>query len=63
MDLELKGKTVLVTGSTAGIGFAAARTFAAEGAAVIINGRKQERVDAAIAEMGQWVRSKLGLAK
>ena len=57
MDLELKGKTVLVTGSTAGIGFAAARTFAAEGAAVIINGRKQERVDAAIAEIQRVQRS------
>ena len=48
MDLQLKGKKVLVTGSTAGIGFAAARGFAAEGAAVIINGRRQERVDAAV---------------
>jgi NAD(P)-dependent dehydrogenase (short-subunit alcohol dehydrogenase family) len=48
MDLQLKGKKVLVTGSTAGIGFAGARAFAAEGASVIINGRTQERVDAAI---------------
>jgi NAD(P)-dependent dehydrogenase (short-subunit alcohol dehydrogenase family) len=48
MDLQLKGKKVLITGSTAGIGFAAARAFAAEGASVIINGRTQERVDTAI---------------
>src|ERR1700745_787006 len=51
MDLQLKGKKVLVTGSTAGIGFAAARAFAVEGALVIINGRKQDRVDSAIAQI------------
>lgn len=47
MDLQLKGKIALVTGSTAGIGFAIAEGLAAEGAAVIINGRTQQRVDAA----------------
>ena len=51
MDLQLKGKKVLVTGSTAGIGFASARAFSAEGASVIINGRTQERVDNAIREI------------
>src|ERR1700758_1958709 len=51
MDLQLKGKKVLVTGSTAGIGFAAARAFAMEGASVVINGRKQDRVDSAIAQI------------
>src|SRR6201993_2818883 len=51
MDLQLKGKKVLVTGSTAGIGFAAGRAFALEGASVIINGRKQDRVDSAIAQI------------
>jgi NAD(P)-dependent dehydrogenase (short-subunit alcohol dehydrogenase family) len=51
MDLELKGKRVLVTGSTAGIGFASARASSAEGASVIINGRTQERVDNAIREI------------
>ncbi|KTC90293.1 SDR family oxidoreductase [Fluoribacter dumoffii] len=44
MDLKLKNKTALVTGSTAGIGFAIARILADEGATVIINGRTQERV-------------------
>src|SRR5258708_7578995 len=48
MDLELTGKTVLVTGSTAGIGFAIAALFAQEGAAVVVNGRSQKRVDEAI---------------
>jgi NAD(P)-dependent dehydrogenase (short-subunit alcohol dehydrogenase family) len=51
MDLQLAGKKVLVTGSTAGIGFAAATAFAAEGASVVVNGRTQERVDAAIARI------------
>ena len=54
MDLQLKGKKVLVTGSTAGIGFAAARAFALEGASVVINGRKQDRVDSAIAQIRKF---------
>jgi NAD(P)-dependent dehydrogenase (short-subunit alcohol dehydrogenase family) len=49
MDLGLKEKRVLISGSTAGIGFAAARAFAGEGAAVIINGRTEERVSSAVA--------------
>ncbi len=49
MDLRLTGKTALVTGSTAGIGFAIARSLAGEGARVYLNGRTQARVDAAIA--------------
>lgn len=51
MDLQLKGKKALVTGSTAGIGFATARVLAAESASVIVNGRTQQRVDHAIAEI------------
>src|SRR5271156_4402726 len=51
MDLQLAGKKVLVTGSTAGIGFATASAFAVEGASVIVNGRTQQRVDAAIAKI------------
>jgi NAD(P)-dependent dehydrogenase (short-subunit alcohol dehydrogenase family) len=48
VELELDGRRALVTGSTGGIGFAAARLLAAEGASVIVNGRGQERVDAAV---------------
>ena len=51
MDLQLKGKKALVTGSTAGIGFATARVLAAESASVVVNGRTQKRVDAAVAEI------------
>ncbi|MEO0375983.1 MAG: SDR family NAD(P)-dependent oxidoreductase [Cyanobacteria bacterium P01_A01_bin.17] len=51
MDLQLTNKRALVTGSTAGIGFAIAKTLAAEGADVIINGRSQESVDGAIAKL------------
>ncbi|MFZ3343481.1 MAG: SDR family NAD(P)-dependent oxidoreductase [Terriglobales bacterium] len=49
VDLKLSGKTALVTGSTAGIGFAIAQSLANEGAHVYVNGRTQGRVDAAIA--------------
>src|ERR1022692_716724 len=49
LDLRLTDKVVLVTGSTAGIGFATARSLAAEGAHVYVNGRTQERVDTAVA--------------
>src|SRR5437762_6463536 len=48
MNLQLNGKKALVTGSTAGIGFAIARALAREGASVVITGRTQERVDEAI---------------
>jgi NAD(P)-dependent dehydrogenase (short-subunit alcohol dehydrogenase family) len=48
VDLGLRGKRALVTGSTAGIGLATARLLAAEGAAVIVNGRTEERVSAAL---------------
>ena len=55
MDLKLADKTVLVTGSTAGIGFAIARSLAGEGAHVYLNGRTQERVDAAMAAIQSHV--------
>lgn len=49
MNLGIDGKRALVTGSTAGIGFATARALAREGAKVILNGRTRARVDAAVA--------------
>jgi NAD(P)-dependent dehydrogenase (short-subunit alcohol dehydrogenase family) len=48
MDLGLKGKTAVVSGSTAGIGFAIAAALAAEGASVVVNGRTEARVAAAV---------------
>lgn len=51
MDLGLEGQTALVTGSTAGIGLAAAVAFAREKARVVVNGRSEERVQKAIAHV------------
>ncbi len=51
MDLQLKNKIALVSGSTAGIGFAIAKQLAAEGAHVIVNGRTSQRVDAAVKQI------------
>jgi NADP-dependent 3-hydroxy acid dehydrogenase YdfG len=51
MDLQLRDKLALVTGSTAGIGFAIADSLAAEGARVIVNGRTAERVANAAAKI------------
>src|SRR6202795_325194 len=48
MNLELEGKRALVTGSTAGIGYAIAEALAREGVDVIVNGRTEERVEQAI---------------
>lgn len=48
MDLGLEGKRAVVSGSTAGIGFAVAKALASEGAAVVVNGRKEDRVAAAV---------------
>ena len=45
--MELKGKTILITGGTAGIGLEATKQFLANGAKVIITGRNQEKLDAA----------------
>ena len=55
MKIDLKGKTALVTGSTSGIGHAVARGLAAAGAEVVVNGRAQAKVDAAIAEIAKAV--------
>lgn len=54
MDLKLTGKKALISGSTAGIGYAIAKRFLAEGASVVINGRTQESVSKAIAGLKSY---------
>src|SRR6266481_2929514 len=55
MDLGLRGKIAVVSGSTAGIGLAIAAALAAEGAKVVVNGRTKLRVDAALISLQQSV--------
>ena len=55
MKIDLSGKTALVTGSTAGIGHAIAKGLAAAGAAVVVNGRTQAKVDAVVATITRAV--------
>ena len=53
MDLQLRDKLAVVSGSTAGIGFAIAEALAREGARVVVNGRTQAAVDDAVSRIGQ----------
>jgi len=55
MNLELKNKTALISGSTKGIGFAIASQLAAEGAHVMVNGRTDEAVASALQQIRQTV--------
>jgi NAD(P)-dependent dehydrogenase (short-subunit alcohol dehydrogenase family) len=57
MDLGLKGKTAVVSGSTAGIGFAIAAALAAEGAKVVLNGRTETRVTSALDKIRKHVKN------
>jgi NAD(P)-dependent dehydrogenase (short-subunit alcohol dehydrogenase family) len=56
MDLELTGKIAFVSGSTAGIGYAIAERLGKEGADIVINGRTEERVRIALAQIKKEVR-------
>jgi NAD(P)-dependent dehydrogenase (short-subunit alcohol dehydrogenase family) len=55
MKIDLSDKIAIVTGSTAGIGFAIAQGLAEAGANVVVNGRKQASVDQALAALGRAV--------
>jgi NAD(P)-dependent dehydrogenase (short-subunit alcohol dehydrogenase family) len=55
MNIDLSGKTALVTGSTSGIGHAIAKGLAATGASVVVNGRTQAKVDAAAGALAKAV--------
>ena len=57
---RLKGRTAVITGGATGIGLAAAKRFIEEGAVVFIFGRRQEALDAAVAELGSNARAVKG---
>ena len=57
---KLDGKTAVITGGATGIGLAAARRFVDEGAFVFVFGRRQEALDAAVAELGPSARGVQG---
>ncbi|MFF7634523.1 SDR family oxidoreductase [Kitasatospora sp. NPDC008050] len=52
MDLGLQDKVYVVTGASRGLGFAAARALTADGARVLLTGRRQDSLDAAVAALG-----------
>ncbi|MDQ0511815.1 SDR family NAD(P)-dependent oxidoreductase [Ancylobacter amanitiformis] len=58
MKIDLSGKTALVTGSTEGIGFAIAKGLDEAGASVVINGRTEPKVAAALAKLGPNARGR-----
>jgi NAD(P)-dependent dehydrogenase (short-subunit alcohol dehydrogenase family) len=53
MSKVLDGKIAVVTGASTGIGLAIAKRFVAEGATVVVTGRRQAELDAAIQEIGE----------
>ena len=52
MDLSLANSAYIVTGGTSGLGLATAQALISEGARVLVSSRNQEKVDAAVAELG-----------
>lgn len=62
MQIDLTGKTALITGASRGIGFAMARTYAAAGANVVLSSRKQQDLDSAVERIGAETGSRERLA-
>jgi NAD(P)-dependent dehydrogenase (short-subunit alcohol dehydrogenase family) len=55
MSKKLEGKVAVITGGNSGIGLATARRFVAEGARVVITGRRQAELDEAVRQIGKHV--------
>ncbi|MEM9954868.1 MAG: SDR family NAD(P)-dependent oxidoreductase [Chloroflexota bacterium] len=54
-------KTIVITGSTRGIGFGLAQQFLERGCKVVVNGRSQASVDKAVAQLGSWRQNLIGI--
>ena len=57
----LKNKTAIITGGTRGIGFAIVKKFLENGTNVVITGSRQETVDKAIAQLGEYSKKVMGI--
>ena len=60
--MQLRNKRVLITGGSSGIGFATAQVLGARGARLVVSGRRQDRVDAAVAALRQSGADAAGIA-
>src|SRR5438034_5726869 len=58
--MRLTGKSLVIIGGTSGIGLCAAKAFVAEGAHVVVVGRKAENVEAAQCELGASAKALVG---
>ncbi len=59
MDLDIKGNTALITGSSGGLGYASAKALAEEGVNVVLNGRNTEKLKRAVSDLKKTATGKV----